>query len=64
MVNGGRIAAIGRPKLLIMTGLILAFLATILLPFSARLHDRYWPLVFPAFIVGSAGTAVVFVLAK
>ncbi|KAF8599784.1 MFS general substrate transporter [Ceratobasidium sp. AG-I] len=64
MVNGGRIAAIGRPKLLIISGLILAFIATILLPFSARLSDRYWPLVFPAFIIGSGGTAVVFVLAN
>ena len=64
MVNGGRIAAIGRPKLLILSGLVLAFIATILLPFSARLSDRYWPLVFPAFIIGSGGTAVVFVLAK
>ncbi|KAJ1301686.1 hypothetical protein OPQ81_008922 [Rhizoctonia solani] len=64
MVNGGRIAAVGRPKLLIMSGLILAFIATIMLPFSSRLSDRYWPLVFPAFIIGSAGTAVVFVLAN
>lgn len=64
MVNGGRIAAIGRPKLLIVGGLILAFIATILLPFSSKLSDRYWPLVFPAFIIGSAGTAVVFVLAN
>ncbi|KAF8756089.1 MFS general substrate transporter [Rhizoctonia solani] len=62
--NGGRIAAIGRPKLLIMGGLILAFIATIMLPFSSQLNDRYWPLVFPAFIIGSAGTAVVFVLAN
>ncbi|KAH7334314.1 major facilitator superfamily domain-containing protein [Rhizoctonia solani] len=61
---GGRIASIGRPKLLILGGLVLAFIATILLPFSSRLSDRYWPLVFPAFIIGSAGTAVVFVLAN
>ncbi|KAG8735157.1 hypothetical protein FRC10_010912 [Ceratobasidium sp. 414] len=64
MIGGGLIASLGRPKLLIVSGLTLAFLATILLPFSARLSDRYWPLVFPAFIVGSAGTAVVFVLAN
>ncbi|KAL5639305.1 hypothetical protein ACGC1H_006720 [Rhizoctonia solani] len=64
MVSGGRIAAIGRPKILILGGLIFAFIATILLPFSSRLSDRYWPLVFPAFIIGSAGTAVVFVLAN
>ncbi|QRV78217.1 major facilitator superfamily transporter [Ceratobasidium sp. AG-Ba] len=62
MMNGGHIASIGRPKLLIVSGLILAIIATIMLPFSARLSDRYWPLVFPAFIIGSTGTAVVFVL--
>ncbi|QRV97382.1 major facilitator superfamily transporter [Ceratobasidium sp. AG-Ba] len=64
MVSGGRIASIGRPKLLIVSGLILAFIATIMLPFSSRLSDRYWPLVFPAFVIGSAGTAVVFLLAN
>ncbi|KAG8715679.1 hypothetical protein FRC09_016423 [Ceratobasidium sp. 395] len=64
MVGGGYIAGLGRPKLLIVSGLTLAFIATILLPFSARLHDRYWPLVFPAFVIGSTGTAVVFVLAN
>ncbi|KAB5587840.1 MFS general substrate transporter [Ceratobasidium theobromae] len=64
MVNGGRIARIGRPKLLIVGGLALAFIATIMLPFSARLSDRYWPLVFPAFIIGSVGAASAFVIAN
>ncbi|KAG8760786.1 hypothetical protein FRC11_014919 [Ceratobasidium sp. 423] len=64
MVGAGRIAAIGRPKVLILGGLALAFVATIMLPFSARLNDRYWPLVFPAFVIGSGGTAVVFLLAN
>ncbi|CAE6414164.1 unnamed protein product [Rhizoctonia solani] len=62
MVSAGRISAIDRPKPLILGGLVLAFIATIMLPFSAHFSDRYWPLVFPAFIIGSGGTAVAFLL--
>ncbi|CAE6492998.1 unnamed protein product [Rhizoctonia solani] len=64
LVGGGHIAAIGRPKTLILGGLILDFLATLMLPFSSRLNDKCWPLVFPALVIGSAGNAVVFVLTK
>ena len=62
MVNAGRIARIGQPKWMILGGLTAALIATILLPFSDRPHDRYWPLDFPAFVIGTAGTSVVFVL--
>ncbi|KAF8605943.1 MFS general substrate transporter [Ceratobasidium sp. AG-I] len=62
MVNAGRIARIGEPKWMILGGLTFALIATVLLPFSAKLHDRYWPLDFPAFIIGTAGTSLVFVL--
>ncbi|KAG9110293.1 hypothetical protein FRC07_008204 [Ceratobasidium sp. 392] len=62
MINGGRIARLGRPKILILSGLTLSLAASLMLPFSAKLRDQYWPLVFPAFIIGTAGTAVVFVL--
>ncbi|KAB5592439.1 MFS-type transporter [Ceratobasidium theobromae] len=62
MVSAGRIARIGRPKWMILGSLALALIATILLSFSDRLRDRYWPLVFPAFVIGTAGISVVFVL--
>lgn len=62
MINGARIAKLGRPKILILGGLTLTFAASLMLPFSANLRDRYWPLVFPAFIIGTSGTATVFVL--
>ncbi|CAE6446291.1 unnamed protein product [Rhizoctonia solani] len=62
MINAGRISRIGQPKWMILGGLTAAFIATILLPFSDRPHDRYWPLDFPAFIIGTAGTSIVFVL--
>ncbi|EUC54872.1 MFS general substrate transporter [Rhizoctonia solani AG-3 Rhs1AP] len=62
MVNATRIARIGQPKWMILGGLTATFIATTLLPFSDRLHDRYWPLVFPAFIIGTIGTSIAFVL--
>ncbi|KAG8684142.1 hypothetical protein FRC11_012555 [Ceratobasidium sp. 423] len=62
MISAGCIARIGQPKWMILGGLAAEFIATILLPFSDRLHDRYWPLDFPAFVIGTAGTSVVFVL--
>ncbi|KAG8697010.1 hypothetical protein FRC08_006789 [Ceratobasidium sp. 394] len=62
MINGGRIARLDRPKLLILGGLTLSLASSLMLPFSAHLHDQYWPLVFPAFIIGTTGTAIVFVL--
>ncbi|KAG8746848.1 hypothetical protein FRC10_003370 [Ceratobasidium sp. 414] len=62
MINGGRIARLSRPKLLILGGLTFSLASSLMLPFSAHLRDQYWPLVFPAFIIGTAGTAVVFVL--
>ncbi|KAG8772914.1 hypothetical protein FRC12_002826 [Ceratobasidium sp. 428] len=62
MIDGSGIARLGRPKILILGGLTLELMASLMLPFSAKLRDQYWPLVFPAFIIGAAGTAVVFVL--
>ncbi|CAE6413017.1 unnamed protein product [Rhizoctonia solani] len=62
MINAARIARIGQPKWMILGGLTATFIATILLPFSDRLQDRYWPLDFPAFIIGTLGTSVVYVI--
>ncbi|KLO18008.1 MFS general substrate transporter [Schizopora paradoxa] len=47
------------PKRLILTGQIMTIIATILMPFAGG-ADRYWPIVFPAFAVGSAGTMLVY----
>jgi MFS family permease len=49
-----------RPKYLILGGLILVIGATVLLAFADG-PDKYWPLVFPAFCIGSAGAMLVFV---
>ncbi|KAG9092918.1 hypothetical protein FRC06_011738, partial [Ceratobasidium sp. 370] len=62
MSNGRRIARLGRPKILILGSLSLSLAASLMLPFTAQLRNQYLPLVFPAFIIGTVGTAVVFVL--
>lgn len=62
MLSGATIAKLGRPKLLILVGLALALISSIMLPFSADLRDRYWPIVFPALIIGTVGNALIFVL--
>ncbi|KAG8693514.1 hypothetical protein FRC09_010458 [Ceratobasidium sp. 395] len=59
MLNAGRISQLGRPKWMILGGLTCALIASLMFPFSAR---RYWQLDFPAFIIGTAGNATVFVL--
>ncbi|KAG8734491.1 hypothetical protein FRC10_011702 [Ceratobasidium sp. 414] len=60
MINGGHIARLSHPKFLILGGLTLPLASSLMLPFSAHLRDQHCPLVFPAFIICTAGTAVVF----
>ncbi len=48
-----------RLKTLIVTGLILLIPGTILLPFGDR-KGRFWPVIFPALIFGTAGATLVF----
>ncbi|KAG8704901.1 hypothetical protein FRC08_001953 [Ceratobasidium sp. 394] len=47
MINGGRIARLGRPKLLVLGGLTLSLASSLMLPFSAHLHDHTGPSSFP-----------------
>jgi uncharacterized membrane protein len=61
MINASRIAQLGQPKWMILGGLTFMLIATVMLPFSG---NRYWQLDFPAFIIGIAGTSLVFILAK
>ncbi len=51
------------PKWLILFGNTLAFIGTILFPFTGR-EDRYWPLVFPGLVIGSAGMMITYVHSK
>jgi nitrate/nitrite transporter NarK len=50
-------------KLLIITGQLLLMAATLLLVFADS-PDKYWPLVFPAFVVGSAGAILTYTHSK
>jgi nitrate/nitrite transporter NarK len=52
----GGLSAKGRiqPKWLILGGQVLVLIATVLLIFADR-PERYWPIVFPAFILGTTG---------
>jgi hypothetical protein len=50
-------------KLLIIAGQLLLMVSTLLLVFADS-PDKYWPLVFPAFVVGSAGAILAYTHAK
>jgi nitrate/nitrite transporter NarK len=51
------------PKWLILAGEIMVIVGSILFPFATK-PDRYWPIVFPAFIIGSAGAMLVYTQTK
>ncbi|KDQ19195.1 hypothetical protein BOTBODRAFT_28684 [Botryobasidium botryosum FD-172 SS1] len=48
-----------RPKHILLTGLILDIVPGVLLPFATS-ESRYWSIVFPAFLVGTVGTMVLY----
>ncbi|KDQ19194.1 hypothetical protein BOTBODRAFT_486258 [Botryobasidium botryosum FD-172 SS1] len=48
-----------RSKHIILAGLILDIVAGVLLPFATS-ESRYWPITFPAFLVGTLGTTLVY----
>jgi hypothetical protein len=43
-----------------LTGLSLCMIATLLLALGGGKPENYWPYVFPAFVLGSAGVMVAF----
>jgi len=46
-------------KWVIFIGFLLLLIGTILLPFGNS-KKRYWPLVFPGFLLGTAGAAMIY----
>jgi MFS family permease len=50
-------------KLIALSSLTFMFVATILLPFADQ-KTRYWSLVFPAFIIGSAATMGLYIVTR
>ncbi|EJU04070.1 MFS general substrate transporter, partial [Dacryopinax primogenitus] len=49
-----------RPKRVILAGFVLLIASSLLLPF-ARGMENYWPILFPAMLLGSAGASLIFV---
>ncbi|KAG2358683.1 major facilitator superfamily domain-containing protein [Suillus spraguei] len=56
----GSLSRIYSPKWIILTGLSLCMVATLLLALGGGKPENYWPFVFPAFVLGSAGVMVAF----
>lgn len=56
----GSLSRIYSPKWIILTGLSLCMIATLLLALGGGKPENYWPYVFPAFVLGSAGVMVTF----
>lgn len=50
-------------KTMLLIGLSLMSISCILFPFGDS-RQRYWPIVFPALVIGSAGCAMIFTHAK
>ena len=50
-------------KHILLGGLILITAGTIFFPFADN-ASRYWPIVFPGFLLGTAGTTLVFATTK
>ncbi|KAG2141136.1 major facilitator superfamily domain-containing protein [Suillus bovinus] len=56
----GSLSRIYSPKWIILIGLSLCIVATLLLALGGGKPENYWPYVFPAFVLGSAGVMVAF----
>ncbi|OBZ74339.1 hypothetical protein A0H81_05766 [Grifola frondosa] len=46
-------------KLVILLGQVLALAGSVILPFASS-KERYWSFTFPGFVLGSAGTVIIF----
>jgi nitrate/nitrite transporter NarK len=52
-----------RLKWVIFIGFLLLLIGTILLPFGNS-KERYWSLIFPGFLLGTAGAALIYAAVK
>ncbi|KAG1796350.1 major facilitator superfamily domain-containing protein [Suillus plorans] len=56
----GSLSRIISPKWIILTGMSFCMVATVLLALGGGKPEDYWPYVFPAFSLGSAGIMLIF----
>ncbi|KAG2113483.1 major facilitator superfamily domain-containing protein [Suillus discolor] len=56
----GSLSRIFSPKWIILTGLSFCMVATVLLALGGGKPEDYWPYIFPAFSLGSAGVMLAF----
>ncbi|KIJ67200.1 hypothetical protein HYDPIDRAFT_127048 [Hydnomerulius pinastri MD-312] len=56
----GSLSRVFSPKWIILTGLSLLVVATTLLAVGGERPDQYWPFIFPAFALGSAGAMLTY----
>ncbi|KAH7886610.1 major facilitator superfamily domain-containing protein [Phlebopus sp. FC_14] len=56
----GSLSRVFSPKWIMLTGLTLLVIATTLLAVGGGNPDQYWPFVFPAFSLGSAGAMLTY----
>lgn len=60
----GPLSKVISPKWLILTGLSMAAVSTALVAVSDGRQENYWPYIFPAFCLGSAGTMLTYTHTK
>lgn len=56
----GSLSRIISPKWIILTGMSFCMVATVLLALGGGKPEDYWPYIFPAFSLGSAGIMLIF----
>ncbi|KAF9221117.1 MFS general substrate transporter [Gyrodon lividus] len=56
----GSLSRVFSPKWIILTGLSLLAVATTLLALGGGQPEQYWPFIFPAFVLGSAGAMLTY----
>ena len=60
----GPLSRMFSPKWIILTGLSLSLAATVLMALGGGNPEDYWPYIFPAFILGTAGAMLTYTHTK
>jgi hypothetical protein len=63
MAVSGNLGMAKYRKWILLGGLVLQVIGSILLPFG-KSPDRYWRIIFPGLLFGTAGTALIYTQSK